>query len=89
MKLGTNGLVTFVNAMDVKAAMDVAMDSGDYTFDCSELTQVDSTMVALILHAIRRARTAKQQIRLINEPKGFRELIALYGIEDAFSELNK
>lgn len=87
MQLGTFGTVTFVNAMEVKKKMDLAMDKGDYCFNCEGLTQIDSTLVSLILHAMRRAKTSGQKVRLEHEPKGFSGLVALYGIENAFADL--
>lgn len=87
MQLGSYGIVNFVNAMEIKAAMDAAMDRGDFEIDCDGLKQIDSTMVSLVLHALRRANGAGKKVRLANPPKGLFELVALYGIQGAFDGL--
>ncbi len=89
MQLVSYGLVNFVNAMEIKVAMDAAMDQGDFVIDCEGVKQIDSTMVSLVLHALRRAKKEGKKVRLQHEPKGFFELVALYGIEEAFVELER
>lgn len=89
MQLGSYGIVNFVNAMEIKTAMNAAMDRGDFVIDCDGLTQIDSTMVSLVLHALRRAKRAGEKVRLANPPKGFFELAALYGIQGAFDGLER
>lgn len=86
MKLGLTD-VTFVDAMKVKKAVNRAIDSGDLTLDFTGVTHVDSTMIAVALHAQRRADAKGGKITLIGTPAGFQELVSLYGLEEMFAQL--
>ena len=74
--------ITFVDASRVKKQIDAALDAGDAVLDFTGVEHVDSTMVALVLHAQRRAAQLGLTLVLRNEPAGFRELTDVYGLDE-------
>ena len=47
--------------------------------------RLDSTVVALVLHARRRASSLGLVLDVRNEPAGFRELVHVYGLDEMFA----
>jgi len=55
---------------------------GVATVDLSEVTELDSTLLALALAWLRDARAAKREIAFANLPEALQTLSRLYGVED-------
>ena len=79
---------TFVDASRVKKQIDRALAGGDAVLDFEGVEHVDSTVVALVLHARRRASSLGLVLDVRNEPAGFRELVHVYGLDEMFASPN-
>lgn len=51
-------------------------------FDCEQVTRVDSSALALLLEAVRRARAGGGTLRVAHAPAGLVSLAGLYGLTD-------
>lgn len=60
-----------------------AVAAGDVELDCAEVVAVDSSALALVLAARRRAPS----LHIKNVPDDLRALVRLYGLEQVFNEL--
>lgn len=77
--------VTFRNIASVLAQFEgpgfgATQDEHTLCIDCAALTQLDSTVVALLLDFTRRAQQQAKPISLINAPPSLRNLLHLYGL---------
>jgi phospholipid transport system transporter-binding protein len=54
---------------------------GVRSVDFSEVTEMDSTLLALSLAWLREARAAKRDIAFVNPPEALQTLSRLYGVE--------
>ena len=43
--------------------------------------RIDSTVLALSLHMLREAKKAGSTLRILSAPRGFADLVKLYGLE--------
>jgi phospholipid transport system transporter-binding protein len=59
-----------------------AIDAGQFDFDLSGLTGVDSSAVAILLQWQRQARQRGATLTLIAVPSNLQSLIDLYGVAD-------
>ncbi|MCB5196542.1 STAS domain-containing protein [Deefgea salmonis] len=64
--------------------LDASLSQAELTLDFSDVTQVDSSAVALLLEWQRRANAAQCQLRLIHLPENLLQLIAVYGLSHFF-----
>jgi phospholipid transport system transporter-binding protein len=69
------------NARRLLAAGEAAIAAGDFEFDLSGVTEIDSAAVALLLEWQRCAIAQGGSIRLSGVPASLRGLAALYGVE--------
>lgn len=76
------GSVTLSNATEVLAEGNRLFTADEVTLDLSEMTEVDSTAVSLLLEWRRAARRANRRIAFVNLPENLKSLAALYGVTD-------
>ncbi len=74
--------VTFANAATVLAQGLTALAAGQTTLDLAPLTDVDSSMVAVLLAWERAARQRGASLVLQNIPEKLHSLAGVYGIAD-------
>ena len=66
------------------AALTAQLDAVD-VIDAAALRDFDTSAVALLLEASRRARARGVQLRVLNVPAKLRELARLYGVDGLLS----
>ncbi|MDD3764823.1 MAG: STAS domain-containing protein [Nevskiales bacterium] len=82
MKLEADAL-TFRRAAEMLARADAL--SGDGRIDLSDIAQVDSAGVALLLELERRARRQGRRVELIEPPEQLRGLLTFFGLDPIFA----
>lgn len=80
MKFGSES-ITFREAKKAKDDIAIAVRNGDFVLDFDGVQRIDSTVLALALHTLRKAKKAGQMLRIVSAPKGFSDLVKLYGLE--------
>jgi phospholipid transport system transporter-binding protein len=74
--------VTIQQASAALRGIEAALaQGGDLTVDASALTDIDTSAVALLLHARRLAQDAGVRFSLHGAPEKLRVLAGLYGVE--------
>lgn len=81
-KITLSGPVTLANAARVLDEGRQHLAEGVRTVDLGEVTELDSTLVALALAWLRDARAAKRELEFANPPEALQTLSRLYGVED-------
>ena len=81
-RLYVNGPVTLENIMQIVEAGARYIDGAPKVFDFSEVSEIDSAAVSLMLEWSRRARASGSQVRFANLGESIRSLIDLYGVAD-------
>ena len=81
-RLYVNGPVTLENVMQIVEAGARYLDGTPKVFDFSEVSEIDSAAVSLMLEWSRRARASGAQVRFANPGESIRSLIDLYGVAD-------
>ena len=81
-KITLSGPVTLANAARVLDEGRQHLAEGARTVDLGEVTELDSTLLALALAWLRDARAAKREIAFANLPEALQTLARLYGVED-------
>lgn len=76
--------ITMTTAHTAYDAVDRAVSQGDATIDLADIQQVDSSVVALLLHAQRILKVRNQSLRVVNAPAALSRLLAVYGLETLF-----
>ena len=76
MKFGTES-ITFREAKKAKDDIAIAVRNGDF----EGVHRIDSTVLALSLHMLREAKKAGSTLRILSAPRGFADLVKLYGLE--------
>ncbi|MDD5330632.1 MAG: STAS domain-containing protein [Sulfuricella sp.] len=74
------GRVTIDNAPDVLAEGLKAFDRDGVVVDLSELEEVDSSTVSLLLEWLRAARRSGRKLGFVNLPANLVSLATLYGV---------
>jgi phospholipid transport system transporter-binding protein len=59
-----------------------AMAQGENVFDLSEVTEADSSAVAVMLGWLRSAESLRSTVKFAQIPSGVRSLAELYGVSD-------
>lgn len=73
--------ITFREAKKAKDDIEVAVRNGDFVLDFEGVRHIDSTVLALSLYTLRKAKKAGRTLRIQAAPEGFADLIKLYGLE--------
>jgi phospholipid transport system transporter-binding protein len=76
-----SGPVTLGNAARVLDEGRQHLAEGARTVDLGEVSELDSSLLALALAWIRDAREAKREITFANVPEALHTLSRLYGVE--------
>ena len=80
-KLMLSGPVTLANAARVLAEGRQHLAEGARTVDLGEVTDLDSSLLALALAWARDARAEKRELAFANIPEALQTLSRLYGVE--------
>ena len=80
-KIVVSGPVTLANAARVLEEGRQHLGEGAQTVDLGEVSELDSSLLALALAWIRDARRAKREIAFTNVPEALHTLSRLYGVE--------
>ena len=80
-KILVSGPVTLANAARVLEEGRAHLAEGARTVDLGEVSDLDSSLLALALAWIRDARAAKREIAFTNVPEALHTLSRLYGVE--------
>ena len=80
MKFGTES-ITFREAKKAKDDIANAVRNCDFVLDFEGVHRIDSTVLALSLHMLREAKKAGSTLRILSAPRGFADLVKLYGLE--------
>ena len=81
-KMMVSGPVTLAN---VAALLDEGrrhLAEGVRSVDLGEVTELDSSLLALALAWLREARAAKRELAFANPPEAMQTLARLYGVEE-------
>jgi phospholipid transport system transporter-binding protein len=81
-KMVVSGPVTLTNAAQVLEQGRQYLAEGVGAVDFGEVTEVDSSALALALAWLRDARAAKREIAFANLPEALQTLARLYGVEE-------
>jgi phospholipid transport system transporter-binding protein len=76
-----SGPVTLANAARVLDEGRQHLAEGARTVDLGEVSELDSSLLALALAWMRDARAAKREIAFTNVPEALHTLSRLYGVE--------
>lgn len=81
-RLYISGPVTLHNALQLLEAGSQYLRGSDSVIDFSEVSEIDSSAVSLMLEWSRRGRAAGKQVRFANLGEAITSLTDLYGVED-------
>ncbi len=81
-RLLVSGPVTMENATALLQAGDKYLGKKQTLFDFSEVNEIDSASVSLMLEWSRRARAGGAEVRFVNLGEAVRSLTSLYGVEN-------
>ena len=70
------------NARGLLEAGRSALQPGEQVFDFSEVTEADSSALAVMLGWLRAASLSRSTVRFANIPAGVRSLAELYGVTE-------
>jgi phospholipid transport system transporter-binding protein len=76
-----SGPVTLANAAQLLEEGRQHLAEGAGTVDLGEVTEMDSSLLALALAWLRDARAAKRELAFANPPEALQTLSRLYGVE--------
>lgn len=76
------GPVTIGNVTQLMAEGNRLFTAAEITLDLSQVTEVDSTAVSLLLEWRRAARRDNRRIAYVNLPENLKSLAALYGVTE-------
>jgi phospholipid transport system transporter-binding protein len=80
-KMTVSGPVTLASAARLLDEGRHHLAEGVRTIDLGEVSEMDSSLVALALAWLREARTAKRELAFANLPDAMQTLVRLYGVE--------
>jgi phospholipid transport system transporter-binding protein len=76
------GPVTIDNVVEMTRRGKTFLDQSRRVVDLKEITNVDSSVISMMLEWLRTARNQGCQLQFINLPSNLESLIQLYGIAD-------
>ena len=77
-----SGPVTLANASALLDEGRRHLAEGVRSVDLGEVTELDSSLLALALAWLREARAAKRDVAFANPPEAMQTLARLYGVEE-------
>ena len=77
-----SGPVTLANAAALLDEGRRHLAEGVRSVDLGEVTELDSSLLALVLAWLREARAAKREVAFANPPEAMQTLARLYGVEE-------
>jgi phospholipid transport system transporter-binding protein len=77
-----SGPVTLANVAQVLEEGRRHLAEGAATVDLAEVSELDSSALALLLAWLREARAAGRTIRFANLPESLQTIARLYGVQD-------
>ena len=77
-----SGPVTLANAAALLDEGRRHLAEGVRSVDLGEVTELDSSLLALALAWLREARAAKREVAFANPPEAMQTLARLYGVEE-------
>ena len=80
-RIVVSGPVTLANVAQLLEEGRRHFAEGAATVDLSEVTEMDSALLALSLAWLREAREAKRDLTFANPPEALQTLSRLYGVE--------
>ena len=80
-RMVVSGPVTLANAAQLLEEGRRHLAEGAGAVDLGEVTEMDSSLVALALAWMRDARAAKRELAFANPPEALQTLSRLYGVE--------
>ena len=81
-KLVVQGPVTIDNVVEITQQGATLFDGNDLIVDLEDVTEVDSTVVSMLLEWLRIARNQNHQLQFMHVPQNLTSLIQLYGIAE-------
>ena len=81
-RLYVSGPVTMENALELLESGSRYLGGSQTVIDFSEVSEIDSSSVSLMLEWSRRARAAGGQVRFANLGEAITSLTDLYGVKD-------
>jgi len=81
-KMVVSGPVTLANAAALLDEGRRHLAEGVRSVDLGEVTELDSSLLALALAWLREARAAKREVAFANPPEAMQTLARLYGVEE-------
>lgn len=74
--------LVMANARGLLEAGRSALQAGEDVFDFAEVTEADSSALAVMLGWLRAAELSRSTVRFANIPAGVRSLAELYGVAE-------
>ena len=81
-QLVLQGPVTIDNVVEIAQQGAALFDGNDLIVDLANVTEVDSTIVSLLLEWLRNARNQNHRLQFTHVPQNLSSLIQLYGIAE-------
>ena len=81
-RIVVSGPVTLENVAQVMEEGQRHLDEGVQTVDVGEVSDLDSSLLAMLLAWLREAKAKEQQLSLVNLPDALRTIARLYGVEN-------
>ena len=81
-KMVVSGPVTLANAAALLDEGRRHLAEGVRSVDLGEVSELDSSLLALALAWLREARAAKREVAFANPPEAMQTLARLYGVEE-------
>lgn len=77
-----SGPVTLANVAAVLEEGRRHLEEGVRTVDLAEVTEMDSSLLALMLAWLREAKSRSRELAFTNPPESLRTIARLYGVND-------
>lgn len=84
-KLSIEGSITIHNVVTVVERGIALFDRDDLVVDLTQVTEVDSSAVSMLLEWEREARRHNRRICFSNTPANLKGLVQLYGVSELIS----
>ena len=87
-RMVVGGAVTLANVSRVLEEGRQHLKEGVRTVDLSEVTDIDSSLLAAMLAWLREAKQSKHELAFSNVPPALATIARLYGVDELFPKAN-